>query len=82
MILFIDDILIYSASEREHEDHLRIVIQTLKNHKLYAKFSKCEFCLTHVAFLRHIIFAKDIALDLAKIEAIQNWQAPKTVGEI
>ncbi|XP_052187706.1 uncharacterized protein LOC127798285 [Diospyros lotus] len=82
VIVFIDDILIYSASESNHEKHLRIVLQTLKDHKLYAKFSKCEFWLTQVAFLGHIISAEGIAVDPAKIEAVQKWQAPKTVGEI
>ena len=82
VIVFIDDILIYSASEHEHTDHLRIVMQTLKDHELYAKFSKCEFWLTQVAFLGHIISAEGIAVDPAKIKAIQEWQAPKTVGEI
>ena len=82
MIVFIDDILIYSASESEHEEHLRIVMQTLKDHKLYAKFSKYEFWLTHIAFLGHKIFAEGIAVDPAKIEVVQNWQAHKTVGDI
>ena len=82
VIVFIDDILIYSASESEHEEYLRIVMQTLKYHKLYAKFSKCEFWLTRVAFLGHIIFTEGIAIDPTKIKAIQNWQAPKTIGEV
>ncbi|XP_052197382.1 uncharacterized protein LOC127804547 [Diospyros lotus] len=82
VIVFIDDILIYSTSESDHEEHLRVVLQTLKDHKLYAKFSKCEFWLTQVAFLGHIISAEGIAVDPAKIEAVQKWQAPNTIGEI
>jgi len=72
VIVFIDDILIYSTSESEYEEHLRIVMQNLKDHKLYAKFSKCEFWLTQVAFLGHIILAKGTTIDPAKIKAIQN----------
>ena len=72
VIVFIDDILIYSSSETEHEKHLRIVMQTLLEHKLYAKFLKCEFWLTQVAFLRHIISAEGIAIDPTKVEAVQN----------
>lgn len=82
VIVFIHDILIYSANEREHEEHLRIVMQTLKHHKLYAKFSKCKFWLTQVAFLGHVISAEGIGVDPAKIEVIQKWQAPKNVVEI
>jgi len=58
VIIFIDDILIYSSSEEEHERYIRIVIQTLRDHKLYAKFSKCEFWLTQVVFLSHVVSAK------------------------
>ena len=72
IIVFIDDILIYSTSESEHDDHLRIVMQTLKNHELYVKFSKCEFWLIQVAFLGHIISAEGIAVNPTKIKAIQN----------
>ena len=55
VVIFIDDILVYSKSEKEHKEHLRIVLQTLRDHKLYAKFSKCEFWLSQVSFLGHII---------------------------
>ena len=57
VVVFVDEILIYSQSEEEHEDHLRIILQVLREHQLYAKFSKCEFCLTEVQFLRHIVSA-------------------------
>ena len=67
MIVFIDDILIYFANESEHKGHLRIVMQILRDHKLYIKFSKCEFWFTQVAFLGHIISAKGIAINPAKV---------------
>lgn len=82
VIVFIDDILVYSRSTEDHERHLRIVLQTLRDHELYAKFSKCEFWLTHVAFLGHVISGEGISVDLAKIEAVINWPRPTTVTEI
>jgi len=69
VIVFIDDILIYLASRKEHEQHIRIVLGTLQEHRLYAKFSKCEFWLTRVAFLGHVIFEKGIAVDPSKIDS-------------
>jgi len=82
VIVFIDDILIYSASREEHEQHLWIVLETLRKHQLYAKFAKCEFWLTQVAFLRHVISGKGIVVDPSKVEAIRNWPQPKTVNEV
>ena len=76
VIVFIDDILIYSASREEHEQHLWIVLETLRKHQLYAKFAKCEFWLTQVAFLRHVISGKGIVVDPSKVEAIRNWPQP------
>nr|GFB23281.1 putative reverse transcriptase domain-containing protein [Tanacetum cinerariifolium] len=70
VIMFIDDILVFSKSKEEHEDHLRTVVQTLRQEKLYAKFSKCEFWLSSVAFLGHIVSAEGITMDPAKVEAI------------
>ena len=64
--VFIDDILIYSKSEEEHELHLRTILGTLREHQLYAKFSKCEFWLQEVGFLGHIVSAGGIAIDLQK----------------
>ena len=72
VIVFIDDILIYSKSPEEHEKHLKIVLQTLKENQLYAKFSKCEFWLDRIIFLGHVISAKGVYVDPKKIEAIVN----------
>ena len=72
VIVFIDDILVYSHSEDEHSDHLRTVLQTLRDHKLFAKFSKYEFWLRLVAFLGHIISFEGIRFDPQKIEAVRN----------
>nr|GFA54341.1 retrotransposon protein, putative, Ty3-gypsy subclass [Tanacetum cinerariifolium] len=76
VIVFIDVILIFSKSKEEHEDHLCIVLQTLRQEKLYAKFSKCEFWLSSVAFLGHIVLAEGITIDPAKVEAITKWPRP------
>ena len=82
VIVFIDDILIYSSSKEDHEDHLRVVLQILRENKLYAKFSKCQFWLDSVAFLRHVISTKGVFVDPQKIEAIVNWKPPTNVTEI
>ncbi|KAI3811474.1 hypothetical protein L1987_21198 [Smallanthus sonchifolius] len=82
VIVFIDDILIYSKSKQEHEEHLRLVLDLLKQEQLYAKFSKCEFWLKEVQFLGHVINEAGIHVDPAKIEAVKNWIAPKTPTEI
>ena len=82
MVVFIDDILIYSPIEKAHEDHLRIVLSTLREHKLYAKLSKCEFWLSQVKFLGHVVSAEGIAVDPAKVEAVLNWEQLKSVTEI
>ena len=71
-IIFIDDILVYSRSSEEHDEHLRIVLQTLRKNRLYAKFKKCEFWLEQVAFLGHVISKKGISVDPGKIEAVSN----------
>ena len=68
VIVFIDDILVYSQSKNEHEEHLRLTLQKLKQKQLYAKFKKCEFWLEKVAFLGHIVSSEGISVDLAKIE--------------
>ncbi|KAK1652156.1 hypothetical protein QYE76_069961 [Lolium multiflorum] len=82
VVVFIDDILIYSKSEEEHEQHLEIILETLRQHKLYAKFSKCEFWLKEVGFLGHILSAGGIAVDPAKIKTVAEWQAPTTQTEV
>nr|GEZ42225.1 retrotransposon protein, putative, Ty3-gypsy subclass [Tanacetum cinerariifolium] len=82
VIVFIDDILVYSKIKEEHEEHLRIVLGTLRQKKLYAKLSKREFWLGQVAFLGHIVSADGITMDPAKVEAITKWPRPKKVTEI
>ncbi|GJW28620.1 putative reverse transcriptase domain-containing protein [Tanacetum coccineum] len=76
VIVFIDDILIYSKSKEEHEGHLRLVLELLRREKLYAKFSKCEFWLQEVHFLGHVINQGGIHVDPGKIKAVKNWEAP------
>ncbi|KAA0067821.1 reverse transcriptase [Cucumis melo var. makuwa] len=82
VIVFIDDILIYSKTEAEHEEHLRMVLQTFRDNKLYAKFSKCEFWLKQVSFLGHVVFKAGVSVDPAKIEAVTSWPRPSTVSEV
>ncbi|KAJ9553660.1 hypothetical protein OSB04_017705 [Centaurea solstitialis] len=82
VIVFIDDILIYSRSKEDHEQHLRIILELLKEQKLYAKFSKCEFWIREVQFLGHVVGEKGIHVDPAKVEAVKKWQSPKTPTEI
>ena len=82
IVVFMDDILIYSQSQREHEGHLMIVLQLLRDHQLYAKFSKCELRLTEVRFLRHVVSASGVSVDLEKVEAMMSWERPKSVFKI
>ena len=82
VIVFIDVILIYSGSKEDHKEHLRVVLQILRENQLYAKFSKCRFWLDSVAFLGHVISAKGISVDPQKIEAIVNWKPPMNVTMI
>ncbi|WVZ51755.1 hypothetical protein U9M48_002867 [Paspalum notatum var. saurae] len=82
IVVFIDDILIYSKSEEEHEVHLRLVLQRLREHKLYAKLKKCEFWIDEVPFLGHIISKGGIAVDPHKISAITNWEVPQTPKKV
>ena len=81
-MVFVDDILIYSQSEEEIEDYLQIVLQALKDHQLYAKFNKCEFWLTKVKFLGHVVSASGVSVDPEKVEAGMGWEKPKLVFEI
>ncbi|GJV06625.1 putative reverse transcriptase domain-containing protein [Tanacetum coccineum] len=82
VIVFIDDILIYSKNEKEHEEHLKAILELLKKEQLYAKFSKCEFWIPKVQFLGHVIDSRGIHVDPAKIESIKDWASPKTPTEI
>ncbi|XP_073038265.1 uncharacterized protein, partial [Primulina eburnea] len=82
IIVFIDDILIYSKSREEHSRHLRTALQVLLDRKLFAKFSKCEFWLDRVAFLGHIISSSGVEVDPSKVEAVKEWPVPNSVTEI
>ena len=82
VVVFVDDILIYSQSKWEHEYHLRFILQLLRDHQLYAKFSKCEFWLIEVRFLGHVVSASGVSVDPKKVEAVMSWERPKSVFEI
>ncbi|WVZ97277.1 hypothetical protein U9M48_042826 [Paspalum notatum var. saurae] len=82
VVVFIDDILIYSKTEEEHEEHLRLVLQKLREHKLYAKLSKCEFWLDQVPFLGHIVSKGGIMVDPSKISNVMDWKVPEVVKEV
>ncbi|WVZ52810.1 hypothetical protein U9M48_003832 [Paspalum notatum var. saurae] len=77
VVVFIDDILIYSKTEEEHEEHLRLVLRKPRDHKLYAKLSKCEFWLDQVPFLGHIVSKGGIMVDPSKISGVMDWKVPK-----
>jgi hypothetical protein len=79
VVVFIDDILVYSKMEEEHDEHLRIVLQTLSKHKLYAKFDKCDFYRKEIQYLGHVISLEGIVVDLEKIKSIMEWPMPKDV---
>jgi hypothetical protein len=82
VIVFIDDILVYSENEEDHAKHLRIVLNRIRDHKLYAKFSKCEFWLKTVPFLGHVLSENGILVDPSKVQEVMDWNAPTTVHEV
>jgi len=79
VVVFINDILIYYKNEEEHAEHLRIILQRLREHNLYAKFSKCEFWLKRVQFLGHVISEDGISVDSSKIQDVLNWKTPESI---
>ena len=82
VVVYLDDILVYSKSEAEHVEHLRIVLQRLRDHRLFAKLSKCQFCKSSVEFLGHVVSADGIGMDRHKVQAVQDWPQPRTVKDI
>jgi hypothetical protein len=82
VVVFIDDILIYSKNEEEHATHLRIVLTRLREHQLYAKFSKCAFWLEEIQFLGHVLSANGVAVDPSKVKDILEWKPPTTVHQV
>ncbi|KAK2396042.1 hypothetical protein QL285_057716 [Trifolium repens] len=82
VVIFIDDILIYSKDHHEHAEHLRIVLEILREKQLFAKFSKCEFWLSKVKFLGHVISQGGVSVDPSKVEAVLNWERPRNVSEV
>jgi hypothetical protein len=82
VVVFIDDILVYSKNMEEHEEHLRIVLQWLREHQLYAKFSKCEFCIDEVPFLGHVISPEGITVDTDKVQDVLDWKPPTSVTQV
>ena len=82
VIVFVDDILIYSDNEELHEKHLRMALEVQRKNKLYTKFSKCDFWIKEVLFLGHIISSKGVSVDPAKVAAVVEWQQPRNVTEV
>jgi hypothetical protein len=82
VLVFIDDIIIYSKSMEEHEEHLNLMLQVLREHQLYAKFSKCDFFQKQVHYLGHVVSKEGVAVDLEKIKSIMDWPTPKDVYDI
>ena len=82
VVVFIDDIMVYSKNEEEHKEHLRLVLEKLREHQLYAKFSKCAFWLEEIQFLGHVLSARGIAVDPSKVKDILEWKPPTTVHQV
>jgi len=82
VIVFIDDILVYSKDKKQHEEQLRILLKTLRKEKLYVKFKKCKFWLNRVSFIGHVVTAQGTQVDPVKVEAVSNWPRPTSVGKV
>jgi hypothetical protein len=82
VVVFNDDILVYSNSMEEHEEHLRVMLQRLREHQLYTKFSKCEFWINEMPFLGHVISPKGIAVDPSKVRDVLDWKPPTSVHQV
>jgi hypothetical protein len=82
VVVFIDDILIYSKTKEEHVEHLRVILTRLREHQLYAKFSKCEFWLDTIPFLGHILSVEGVAVDPSKVKDILEWKPPTTIHQV
>jgi hypothetical protein len=82
VVVFIDDILVYSKSAEEHGQHLRVVLGKLRKHQLYAKFSRCEFWMQRVSFLGHVLTAEGVEVDPEKVKAVSEWKQPTSASEI
>jgi hypothetical protein len=82
VVVFIDDILVYSKNEEEHEQHLQIILQRLREHQLYAKFSNCALWLTEIPFLGHVISVEGIVVDPSKVQEVLQWKAPRSITQI
>jgi hypothetical protein len=82
VVVFIDDILVYSKNEEEHEQHFQVILQWFRDHQLYAKFSKCAIWLKEVPFLGHVIPVEGIAIDPRKIQEVLDWKSPWSVMQI
>ena len=82
VLVFIDDILVYSKTREEHAEHLRAVFQLLRDHQLYSRLDKCQFWMESVSFLGHIIPEQGISVDPKKVEAVQDWPVPTSVSEV
>jgi hypothetical protein len=78
VVVFIDDILVYSKNEEEHEQHLWVILQRLRDHQLYAMFSKCAFWLKEVPFLGHVMSTEGIAVDPSKVQEVHDWNSPRS----
>jgi hypothetical protein len=81
-VVFIDDMFVYSRSEEEHEEHLHLALQKLREHRLYAKLRKCKFWMKQVAFLGHVISKGGISVDPSKVQDVLSWNVPTSVGDI